>query len=188
MKPEHFSSHAVAKLIHVSPSTVLAWVDKGILPAYRTIGGHRRIERTQLIKFLKLHEMPVPESLLMVKRLLAIDDEPIFLRTLKRTLNEKAPKLKVETAVGAMEALLKVGTFGPNAVLIDAYMPGIDGIELCERLRADTDTAHILVIAITGDPSPSLADKFKKAGALACLVKPLPHGRLLSLLGLGPRH
>ena len=60
---DYLSSHAVAKLVHASPSAVLNWIDDGLLPAYRTPGGHRRVQHDALIKFLRDHEMPVPGPL-----------------------------------------------------------------------------------------------------------------------------
>src|SRR2546422_4046688 len=58
------TSHAVAELIGVSPSTVLSWIDKGLLPAFRTPGGHRRGDPRALVGFLRSHQMPGPRTLL----------------------------------------------------------------------------------------------------------------------------
>ena len=81
------TSHAVAELIGVSPSTVLSWIDKGLLPAFRTPGGHRRVEPSALLEFLRAHQMPVPRTLLpQAKRMLLIDDDIVFLRSTKRAL------------------------------------------------------------------------------------------------------
>src|SRR3954469_22870857 len=105
------TSHAVAELIGVSPSTVLSWIDKGLLPAFRTPGGHRRVEPTALVEFLRAHQMPVPRTLLpQAKRMLLIDDDVVFLRSTKRALKQQFPDLEVEMAEGPVEGLLKVGT------------------------------------------------------------------------------
>lgn len=188
MISDYLTSHAVAKLVRVSPSTVLSWIDKGLLPAHRTPGGHRRVEPAALVRFLRDHDMPIPRDLSSVTRLLVIDDEAPFLSTARRFLKRHAPQLKVETADGAVDGLLKVGTFRPDAVLLDAYMPGMDGVEVCRRLRASAATAHIRVVAITAHPSPGIETAFRKAGAVACLSKPLQPMALLSALGLDRTH
>jgi excisionase family DNA binding protein len=100
------TSHAVADLIGVSPSTVLSWIDKGLLPAFRTPGGHRRVEPTVLVEFLRNHQMPVPRTLLpQAKRMLLIDDDATFLRSTKRQLKQNFPDLDVEMAEGPVEGL-----------------------------------------------------------------------------------
>jgi excisionase family DNA binding protein len=184
----YLTSHAIARIVSVSPSTVLAWIDRGLLPAYRTPGGHRRVERGALIRFLREHRMPVPTELAPLSRLLVIDDEDSFLRAVKRELERSAPEIDVETADGALDGLLKVVTFMPDAVLLDTYMPGLDGLEVCRRLRTSNATAHIRVIAISGRPSPELEIAYRKAGAAAYLSKPLDVQALLGALALRPRH
>jgi len=184
LRPHYLTSHAVARLVSVSPSTVLGWIDRGLLPAHRTPGGHRRVERGALVRFLRDHRMPVPSQLLGTSRLLVIDDEPAFLRTVKRTLHRAVPEVVVETADGALDGLLQVVTFLPDSVLLDAYMPGMDGVEVCKRLRSSSATAHIRVIGVTGRPSPELERSYQRAGASAFLTKPLDASDLLVALGL----
>jgi excisionase family DNA binding protein len=58
-----FTTGEVANLIHIHQTTVIDWVDKGILPSYKTPGGHRRISRDNLLSFLANHDMPVPHIL-----------------------------------------------------------------------------------------------------------------------------
>ena len=180
--PAYLTSHQIAALVHVSPSTVLAWIDKELLRGHRTPGGHRRVERGALVTFLRAHKMPVPRALAGVRRLLAIDDEAAFLRGLCRQLKKQAPWLEVETAEGAAEALIKVGTFNADAVLLDAFMPGMDGMEVCRLLRSGRETAHIMVVALTGHASPDVEAEFLRAGAVAVLSKPLDGAELIKVL------
>lgn len=182
MESGFLTSRQVADLVQVSPSTVLTWIDRGLLGCFRTPGGHRRIRPVELVAFLRAHEMPIPSELLPQLRLLAIDDDLPFLRGLKRTLARIAPELEVEVAAGAIDGLLKVGTFQPHVVLLDAYMPGMDGVEVCKRLRAAPETAGVAVIALTGRPSPELAAAFRTAGARELLAKPVSASELVGVL------
>jgi excisionase family DNA binding protein len=177
-----FTSHEVAGLLQVSPSTVLSWVNQGLLPAFRTPGGHRRIRVGELVGFLRQHQMPVPSQLEPVHRLLVIDDEPEFARSVRRQLARAAPLLEVETAAGPIDGLLKVGTFRPDAVLLDGYMPGMDGVEVCRRLADDPSTRRIAVVAISGQPSPALEASFREAGAVGFLSKPFELATFLAIL------
>ena len=58
-----FTSHEVASLVQVSPSSVLKWIEQGKLRAFRTPGGHRRVAREELLDFLRAHQLPVPAEL-----------------------------------------------------------------------------------------------------------------------------
>ncbi len=188
MRANSLTTHEVAALLEVSPSAVLTWIAKGWLNAHRTPGGHRRVATLDLVRFLRGRRMPVPAALTAVERLLFIDDDPVFLRNARRLMKRHVPELSVETSEGAMDGLIKVGTYQPNAVILDAFMPGIDGVELCHRLRESADTEHIAVVALTGHPGRDLARRFEDAGALACLSKPLDVSALLRVLGLKHGH
>jgi excisionase family DNA binding protein len=179
------TSHAVAELVGVSPSTVLSWIDKGLLPAFRTPGGHRRVEPAVLLEFLRSHHMPVPKSLLpQTKRMLLVDDDAMFLRSTRRLLKQHFPELQVELAESPIEGLLKIGTERPDAVLLDAVMPGMDGVEVCRQIKQNPATTEISVIALTGCLDTSIEAAFKNAGASACLRKPFDINQLTQLLGL----
>jgi excisionase family DNA binding protein len=182
--PVYLSSHEVAQLAGVSASTVLSWIDRGLLPAHRTPGGHRRVARDQLARFLRDNKMPMLRDLDRTLRLMMIDDDPAFLRSTRRLIEHGLPGVQVETAEGAVDGLLKVGIWRPDVVLLDAFMPGMDGPEVCRRLRSSPETGHIVVVALTGQPSPAVTTAFLDAGAVAMLTKPLDVEALRPALGL----
>src|SRR3954470_22428426 len=81
-----FTTHDISRLLQVDPSTVSKWIDRGILMAFRTPGGHRRVRSGDLRSFLIAHQMPIPEELgSQVVRLLVVDDEKPVLEGMKRT-------------------------------------------------------------------------------------------------------
>src|SRR5690349_18278119 len=78
------------------------------------------------------------------RRVLVVDDDELQLRALQRS----ARGLHVEllTATNAIDALLIIGTDDPDLVVMDVFMPGLDGIEACRRIKANPATRHIEVI------------------------------------------
>jgi CheY-like chemotaxis protein len=79
-----------------------------------------------------------------------------------------------------------VGLLKPEVVLLDTYMPGMDGLEVCRRLKLSPQTAHIAVLAMSGRPSAETERRFLEAGAAAFLPKPIQAAAVLSKLeGLG---
>jgi excisionase family DNA binding protein len=182
-----FTSHEVASLVQVSPSSVLKWIEQGKLRAFRTPGGHRRVAIDELVEFLRAHHLPVPRELEDEKvKLLVIDDEPTYLRSLGILLQKADSRVEVSLAENALDGLLKVGLQRPTVVLLDSYMPGMDGLEVCRRLKESPETANIAVLAMSGRHSPELEKKFLEAGAVAFLAKPFQPVEVLSKLeGLG---
>ena len=58
-----FTTFEAAKLCHVSPLSIINWVNAGRLPAFRTPGGHRRIRRDDLARFMRDNGIPLPDEL-----------------------------------------------------------------------------------------------------------------------------
>jgi CheY-like chemotaxis protein len=79
---------------------------------------------------------------------------------------------RVEQAHNGHQALEKAFTTAPDLILTDIAVPGMDGIELCQRLRADERTAEVPVLAITGYGDRSYPDRALQAGADYVLIKP----------------
>lgn len=177
------TSHEVASLVQVSPSSVLKWIEQGLLKAFRTPGGHRRVASDELLGFLRTHHLPVPRELEEEKvRVLVIDDDAPWLRALGALLSRADARVEVDLAESALDGLLKVGLTRPQLVLLDSYMPGMDGVEVCKRLKQSPQTANIAVLAMSGRPSAELEKKFLAAGAAAFLAKPIQPSVVLSKL------
>ena len=85
-------------------------------------------------------------------RVLVVDDTPHNVKLLADLLSVKG--YAVTTAVNGEEALAKVAAEPPDIVLLDVMMPGLSGYAVCERLRADPQTALLPVVLVTSlDPN-----------------------------------
>jgi CheY-like chemotaxis protein len=78
----------------------------------------------------------------------------------------------IDQAHNGHQALEKALQTSPNLILTDIAVPGIDGIELCRRLRSDARTRAIPVLAITGYGDRHYPDRARVAGADHVLIKP----------------
>jgi GAF domain-containing protein/CheY-like chemotaxis protein len=84
------------------------------------------------------------------QRILIIDDEPEAVRLLHQLLNEHG-KYKVYVAESGQEGINMVARRRPDLVVLDLRMPGMDGFEVLNELRANPETANIPVVVVTGD-------------------------------------
>lgn len=153
-------------------STLKRWIEMGTLRAVRTPGGHHRIEIEEFQRFLREQGMPpYPRPPLEEARILIVDDDRGVVDLLTEVLANDPRAFKLETATDGFEALVKVGFFRPALLILDISMPGMDGIEVCRRLKAQPETRAIRILGITGHQERVSA--LMEAGADGCLAKPL---------------
>jgi two-component system cell cycle response regulator DivK len=87
---------------------------------------------------------------------------------------------RIDQAHNGLQAFEKALKSLPDLILTDIAVPGIDGIELCRRLRADARTRGIPLLAITGHGDRQYPDRARLAGANHVLTKPCDAELLLS--------
>ncbi len=105
------------------------------------------------------------------KTILVVDDAPENIRVLSTILG---PHYRVKAATSGEKALAVCGADPlPDLVLLDVVMPGIDGFEVCRRLKGDARTERLPVIFVTGVTEESERARGRDAGAVDFIVKPV---------------
>lgn len=180
-----FTTFETAKLCHVSPLSIINWVNAGRLPAFRTPGGHRRIRREDLVRFMRESGIPMPEELREGSgktKVLVVDDEASIREVLAEHLSTRVNSYEVLTAQDGFEAGRLVATCRPDVVLLDLKMPGLDGFQICRTIKADPETSNTVVIAMTGYYSPETEARILECGAIRCFSKPVEPSTLSSFI------
>lgn len=189
MEKAVYTTYDISKICHVDLTTVIGWIEKGILPGYRTPGGHRRVKKEDLIEFLKKYHLPLPAEWATgeKKKILIIDDEPKILSYCLRALKKLKLESEIETADDGFSGGRKISTFLPDLVILDLRLPGVDGFELCREIRGDERLKKTKILAITAYDSPETKEKIIASGANAYLGKPFDMADLIksveSLIG-----
>jgi diguanylate cyclase (GGDEF)-like protein/PAS domain S-box-containing protein len=101
---------------------------------------------------------------------LAVDDGPVNLMLLKAILEQD---FNVFTATSGQQGLDMAAQLQPDLILLDVMMPGLDGFETCERLKADPALSKIPVVFITSQNDTASEAKGLALGAVDYLAKPL---------------
>jgi len=107
----------------------------------------------------------------MTARILVVDDIRTNIKVLEAKLSSEY--YEVITASNGPEALEQAHNANPDLILLDVMMPGMDGFEVCRRLKADPATAHVPVIMVTALGDPEDRVQGLSAGADDFLTKPV---------------
>ena len=165
----------IASSCQVTIPTVKRWIREGHLTAFQTAGGHFRVTEEEFRRFQDAHRMQVERTVTEAEalpKILIVDDDAALLDTLLEALSWDG-RYKVEVAQDGYEGLIKVGSFAPNLLVLDIRMPGLNGFQVCRRVKADPATRDIRILAITGQSVHQTREQILEAGADGFLEKPI---------------
>ena len=189
VEKDFYTIPEAAKVCSVGRTTMWRWVKSGYLKASMTLGGQHRIQKAELQSVLAdrggysipaSEKAPEPEfsgRSLSPKKILIVDDDPDLRKIMPRFLS--AEDYEVAVASDGFEAGTKVMDFNPDLLVLDLIMPGMDGFEVCKRIKKNPRTSHIKVLAITGYDDEENRARIMKAGADGYLPKPIERESLL---------
>ncbi len=115
----------------------------------------------------------------MSKKVLVVDDDARVRRLMAATLGNDYRMLE---AADGLQALDIASSERPDVVLLDVKLPGLDGFEVCRRLKASSDTAQARVVMVTGLGEDRDRVKGREAGADAYFTKPFSPRGLIAFL------
>jgi len=113
-------------------------------------------------------------------RVLIVDDIALNRLLLERILQPRG--YEILTAEGGREAVDLAQTHSPDLILMDIQMPGVNGYEALELLRAHEHTSNIPVMAVTGAATENDRSKLDSAGFNAAILKPFDIPELLAIV------
>ncbi len=114
----------------------------------------------------------------MTARVLVVDDILSNVKLLEAKLTTEY--FEVVTAYSGIEALAKVDECAPDIILLDVMMPGMDGFEVCRRIKSNPKSAHVPVVMVTALDQPSDRVAGLEAGADDFLTKPVDDAALFA--------
>lgn len=181
----YLTPNEVAERLMVSPITVRQWAQKGELHALATPGGHRRFLHHEIERFAREKGLTLQPAASDVLRILIVDDDEHLVSYLQELFKSLPDAIKTEATYDGFDAGRKVQLFQPHIIILDLMMPNLNGFDVCRLLKEDPSTRAIRIIAITGYYTEENVKLIRKAGADACLTKPIDTEQLLATIGLG---
>jgi len=159
----------VAKICNVAPRTVSKWFDNGQLKGYRIPGSKdRRIPVGELVRFMKLHNMPTAALPVGKIRVLLVDSDPHASDRLVAAIDEKAD-YDIQAVSTNFEAGVCALKFSPHVLIINLFAEGIDSAAICKSIRDAEDLQTIKIIALADHLGDSEAHALLQQGYDACV-------------------
>ena len=147
-------------MLGVSHRTVQLWVEGGVLQAWKTAGGHRRILVSSVQRLVAQRNQAVangqPASSAPAqppargRRIVMADDDATLLRLYELELSGWGLDAELIKARDGFDALIKIGEAQPDLLISDLNMPGMDGFRMVRTLRADPRYGKMAIIVISG--------------------------------------
>lgn len=189
-RPASFSTSYVANRLGVSVPTVQRWVDTGHLKAWKTVGGHRRIDAESAERMFQAHRLQGPHGSAAEATkpagasitVLVVDDNPDDRDVLTAHVETALPGAVVVVAENGFEALVEIGKSAPDIVITDIAMPHMDGFEMLRHLSKESPERVRTILVVSG----RTRDQFARLGALpnevTFMQKPIDPARFTEFL------
>lgn len=174
----YFSTSELAAICSVSATTIFRAVVNKTIKASTTPGGHFRISREEAEEFLRKNNVPLPWEKKRTRKILIIEDNPVELRLYQRALAE-SPRYEVQGTSSGYLAGFLTQSFRPDLILLDIFLPDLDGREVAKAIRADDKLKRIKIVAITAASDPKDVKEIKALGLDGFIQKPISPAHLM---------
>ncbi|NSL56484.1 response regulator [Uliginosibacterium aquaticum] len=177
---EFCSTSDAAQMLGVSLGTVQQMVENGLLDAWKTAGGHRRIRVTSVEAFLRKRQAgpvttPTPSTEL---RVLIAEDDRLMQALYEKTVATWDMPIKVKIVASGFEGLMEIGRNPPDLLVADLVMPDLDGFAMIRKLRDDPQLAGMDIIVVTGLTAEDIEEQGGLPEDVLIYGKPIPFREL----------
>lgn len=179
---EYLSTRQAAVRLGVSLGTVQNMVESGVLNAWKTSGGHRRIALAAVEAMLARRAAPLPAGFSGTQDDLRLDILLSEHDATQQALFEAAIAqwklpVKMRLASNAFDGLLEIGRQPPDILITNLPLPGMDAFAMLHHLRANALLAHIDIVVLTLPEADARLANTLPSG-ITCLSKPLSFDEL----------
>jgi len=151
---DHYTTLEVARMLGMAVRSVQLMVDRGDLEAWKTPGGHRRISKTSVERWLSSRQPSGSDPVTRSRsgdgsRILLVEDSTHFQNLMSLLIKQTCPHVELSIADDGISGLAMVGQLQPQVLLIDILLPGIDGATLITSLRSHERFRHCRLVVLT---------------------------------------
>ncbi|HET6719581.1 MAG TPA: response regulator [Rhodocyclaceae bacterium] len=186
----YVSTREAAQRLGVAVRTVQLWVESGVLRAWKTAGGHRRIPRQDLEALLAARadtlaavaSPPAPKKHRGAFRVMVVEDDPALQMLFEMTLASWDFPVDVDIADNGFSALLKIGQHAPDLLITDLNMPGMDGFAMIRHLRQHGPWQALPIVVVSALGGREIESRGGLPADIRRFGKPVPFEQLELLI------
>jgi len=155
----YVSTREAADLLGISLRTAQLWVESGVLLAWKTSGGHRRILRKSVDALLAERvrqaagSISSPANSKAGLKVVVVEDDQDLLRLIELSLSDLPQNIEVRSAKDGFAGLVLVGQFLPDLVIADLNMPGMDGFRMINSLIGSEFAPAKIIVSTALSPA-----------------------------------
>lgn len=179
-KDVYCTTREAAKLLHVSLRTVQLWAESGVLKAWKTDGGHRRLPLSSVNALINdrmgKHASPPSEGDKL--NILVLEDEEDMAKLYRMTMESWQIPIQVTFVSSVFEALIVIGRGEPDLLITDLKMPEVDGFEIIKLLREDPALNSLDIVVATALSRAEIEEKGGVPPDITVFTKPVSFDQL----------
>ncbi len=177
------TTREAAQLLGVSLRTAQLWVESGLLEAWKTEGGHRRILRASVDKLLAGKNADQAGATAGATEdgpleILVVEDDNVLLKLYQLRIAAWKLPVALSLASNGYEGLMRIGRKSPDLLILDLRMPGMDGFQMLHHLAHSPFREGMEIAVVTGLDHDEIADRGGLPRGVTLLSKPVPFQRL----------
>lgn len=184
-----YTTQQVAKLLGVTARTVQLWAENGLVQAWKTPGGHRRIRGEDVARLLAEVDRPdngISGSGLGERyKLLVAEDEADLVKLYRMRVENWGFPVELVTACDGYEALIRIGTERPDMVIADLNMPRLDGFHMLKVIQEIKELRATKLVVVTALSRLDIEAKGGLPDGVHVFSKPIPFADLEQLARAG---
>lgn len=189
------TTREAAEMLSVSLRTAQLWTESGLLEAWKTDGGHRRISRQSVERLLtepviqeqktsssRIEQIEANESKQnsFLKMLIVEDDNPLR-RLYEINIRNWDLPINLSTALNGFEALVRIGQVRPDVLVTDLHMPGMDGFRMLYTICSMNELADMKKIVVSGLSSEEIKNHGGIPEGIQIFPKPIPFEKIKAI-------
>lgn len=178
------TTREAADILGISLRTAQLWVESGLLEAWKTEGGHRRIARASIERLLANPPASAAGPSTADRRafqILVVEDQEDLLKLYRFNIDRWPMQPRLVTASNGFEALIKIGNDRPDLMIADLFMPDFDGFMMLSAIRSVPEYRDMPIVVVTGLSPADVATKGELPKDIPVFPKPIPFEQLRRL-------
>lgn len=179
----YLTTRETAVKLGLSLRTIQLWVESGVLTAWKTAGGHRRIASSSIEELLRQREVSLrqrpsgnPFTLVVV------EDNQQMLELYEQQIKQWDMPIHLITASNGFEGLMHIGQWSPDLIITDLDMPGMDGFQMIEALCEKPELGHTQIAVVTGLRPEEIKARDSLPKDIMVYLKPVDFSQLEKLV------